>query len=527
MLVTIPAVRKNLSYYHPSSSGKTWAQVRGANTVVSGFGNSVGGLGAKASGTYNPAVFYNIDRGCIVYDLRSYVASGLTLKNVQASMYVTAVTIQEVSSPQSFDLVPYLPQFVLAGGAVTYVNFSQFTMVGNYTASFPAGSLILVSSATYSLLYGTISGSSYSGGTGLTTISCSLFSGAFDATINNSICYVGIGCGTILSDYYLTNYDISLADKISSFSISSSDYHTTKSFPSNISSLFQEALGTVISFISPNQLVLDTSPAINTVDALIIQSTSSGYAHIGNSSIVGNTLTVSTMSFGVIDSSCIGKLLIRNKQGNANPLFMGLLSDYDFANTDIGTTFNGTIAAVGFTSTDDITADLSILSPDLYAVGGSGQIVVSCAGNPQADSYDLYWQSNGSVFHHIQNVSFPYTHTGLQNGQTVNYYATCTSNTYGTSENSLTVQATTNYQITASTDGHGTISPSGTVVVPTSQAFTFTPYNGFVQSVVYVDGVSVGKVKNYTFSNLTANHVIKSTFEIPMPISFFWKWFGQ
>lgn len=45
-----------------------------------------------------------------------------------------------------------------------------------------------------------------------------------------------------------------------------------------------------------------------------------------------------------------------------------------------------------------------------------------------------------------------------------------------------------------------------------SQALAITPTSGFGTTAVVVDGVSVGAVAGYTFSNVTANHTIAATF---------------
>jgi|WetSurMetagenome_2_1015567.scaffolds.fasta_scaffold00011_27 hypothetical protein len=68
--------------------------------------------------------------------------------------------------------------------------------------------------------------------------------------------------------------------------------------------------------------------------------------------------------------------------------------------------------------------------------------------------------------------------------------------------------------ITATTGTGGTITPSGTVSVADggSQAYTITPASYYQISDVLVDGVSVGAVSGYTFSNVTANHTISATF---------------
>jgi parallel beta-helix repeat protein len=70
------------------------------------------------------------------------------------------------------------------------------------------------------------------------------------------------------------------------------------------------------------------------------------------------------------------------------------------------------------------------------------------------------------------------------------------------------------FSIVASAGSNGSISPSGTVVVDqgTSKTFTITPNSGFSVASVTVDGVNVGAVTSYTFTNVQANHVINATF---------------
>ena len=46
------------------------------------------------------------------------------------------------------------------------------------------------------------------------------------------------------------------------------------------------------------------------------------------------------------------------------------------------------------------------------------------------------------------------------------------------------------------------------------QAFTITPDARYHVADVLVDGVSVGAVTSYTFTNVTANHTIAATFAI-------------
>ena len=71
------------------------------------------------------------------------------------------------------------------------------------------------------------------------------------------------------------------------------------------------------------------------------------------------------------------------------------------------------------------------------------------------------------------------------------------------------------YTITTSAGANGTISPSGIVTVNegSNQAFAITANSGYVIDVVTADGVSLGSIGTYTFSNVTANHTISATFK--------------
>ncbi len=74
------------------------------------------------------------------------------------------------------------------------------------------------------------------------------------------------------------------------------------------------------------------------------------------------------------------------------------------------------------------------------------------------------------------------------------------------------------YTIDASAGPNGSISPSGSIVVNygANPTFGFTPNPGYQIEDVLVDGVSVGPVISYTFSAVTANHTISTSFK-PVP----------
>ena len=72
------------------------------------------------------------------------------------------------------------------------------------------------------------------------------------------------------------------------------------------------------------------------------------------------------------------------------------------------------------------------------------------------------------------------------------------------------------YIITASNIGSGTITPSGPINVNhgASRSFTVAPNMGYHIDSVVVDGLNVGVVTDYLFSNVTANHTITAYFSI-------------
>jgi len=73
---------------------------------------------------------------------------------------------------------------------------------------------------------------------------------------------------------------------------------------------------------------------------------------------------------------------------------------------------------------------------------------------------------------------------------------------------------TTTHTIAASAGTGGSISPSGNVTVNDggSQTFAIAADSGYSISDVTVDGSGVGAVNSYTFSNVTADHIIRAEF---------------
>jgi hypothetical protein len=75
-------------------------------------------------------------------------------------------------------------------------------------------------------------------------------------------------------------------------------------------------------------------------------------------------------------------------------------------------------------------------------------------------------------------------------------------------------QSASAYTIIAAAKAGGRISPKGTVTVKkgASKGFVITANTGYRVADVLVDGVSIGPVRSYTFSNVTASHMISASF---------------
>jgi hypothetical protein len=120
----------------------------------------------------------------------------------------------------------------------------------------------------------------------------------------------------------------------------------------------------------------------------------------------------------------------------------------------------------------------------------------------------------------VGNVTYPTTTTwtvSLSNMQEGSNAITVTAtDDAGNISGNLTASIVVNntYTITASAGSNGSISPSGTITVNygSNQTFTITPNTGYHIVDVLVDGLSVGAVTTYTFSNVTANHTISAMF---------------
>lgn len=81
----------------------------------------------------------------------------------------------------------------------------------------------------------------------------------------------------------------------------------------------------------------------------------------------------------------------------------------------------------------------------------------------------------------------------------------------------LTVAEKPVHTITATAGANGTISPVGAVKVKhgETQTFKITPASGYVVASVRVDGVNLGSLASYTFTDVNTDHTVSATFMLP------------
>lgn len=167
----------------------------------------------------------------------------------------------------------------------------------------------------------------------------------------------------------------------------------------------------------------------------------------------------------------------------------------------------------------------------------AGAATTTLSWTPQSTTgiagYKLYYGTSSRNYPNSINVGSATSHTlnNLSDGTTY-YFAATNYNSSGvesaySNEMSKTFPAL--YTLTASAGSGGTITAAGatststasngttaitsvTAVAGSTVSFSITPAAGYAIAGVTVDGVSVGAVATYSFSNVTANHTLAATF---------------
>lgn len=165
---------------------------------------------------------------------------------------------------------------------------------------------------------------------------------------------------------------------------------------------------------------------------------------------------------------------------------------------------------------------LSFVSPQ-KVLAAQANLSWNASTSSGVTGYKLYYGMASGGYSQSVDVgnATSYTVASLENGKTY-YFAAKAYNSTGnqsgySSEVSYIVPALptpTLYTISASAGSGGSISPAGSVAVSKglSQSYSIVPNTGYRIAGLTVDGVSVGAVSTYTFSNIAASHTIQASF---------------
>jgi hypothetical protein len=168
---------------------------------------------------------------------------------------------------------------------------------------------------------------------------------------------------------------------------------------------------------------------------------------------------------------------------------VGAVTSYSFSNVTANHTISASFAVDAYTITATAGANGTISGPATVVSGAGATYAITPATG-----------------YHVADVLVD----GVSVGAVTAYsFSNVTAN--HTISASFAINS---YSITASAGANGSISGPASVTYAASASYTITPAAGYHVADVLVDGVSVGAVTSYSFSNVTASHTISATFAI-------------
>ena len=179
---------------------------------------------------------------------------------------------------------------------------------------------------------------------------------------------------------------------------------------------------------------------------------------------------------------------------------VGAVTSYNFTNVTANHQIYAAFEANAFTVTVNQPAHGTITpGTTTVAAGATPAFVITPDYGYEVTQITV----NGSnvALANVPNVNgiYTYTFSAINANQTIT--ATMTAKTY---------------TINATAGANGSITPNGntTVAYGGSKSYTITPNAGYEVNAVTVDGINMGAITSYTFTNVTANHTINATFKM-------------
>ena len=222
-----------------------------------------------------------------------------------------------------------------------------------------------------------------------------------------------------------------------------------------------------------------------------VGSVTSSTATNGTSTITSVTVSQgATQSFSIAPNSGYTIAAV-----TVDGISAGAVTSYTFTSITANHTLSATFAAIPATYTLSASA------------GTGGSVTPSGIATVNSGTSQSYTITPASGYT-IAGVTID----GVSMGAVANYTFTNVTANHTLSATFATIPAT--YTLSASAGTGGGITPSGitTVNSGTGQSYTITPTSGYKIANVTVDGVSVGAVASYSFTNVIANHTITATF---------------
>ena len=516
---------------------RTITATAGPNGTITPSGSVSVNYGANQSFTITPSATYHV-AGVLVDGVSVGAVTSYTFTNVIANHTISATfaidtrTITATAGPngtitpsgsvsvnyganQSFTITPSATYHVagvlvdgVSVGAVTSYTFTN--VIANHTIS-----------ATFAIDTRTITATAGPNGTITPSGSVSVNYGANQSfTITPSATYHvadvlvdGVSVGAVTSYTFtnvIANHTISATFAIDTRTITATagpngtitpsgsvsvNYGANQSFTITPSATYHVAdvlvdgvsVGAVTSYTFTNVIANHTISATFAIDTRTITATAGPNGTITPSGSVSVNYGAN-QSFTITPSATyhVADVLV-------DGVSVGAVTSYTFTNVIA----NHTISATFAIDTRTITATAG---PN-GTITPSGSVSVNYGAN---QSFTI----TPSATYHVADVLVD----GVSVGAVTSYTFT---NVIANHTISATFAIDTR-TITATAGPNGTITPSGSVSVNygANQSFTITPSATYHVADVLVDGVSVGAVTSYTFTNVIANHTISATFAI-------------